>query len=104
MDAPDAQQYPWCGHWALKDVSFNYGFACGLADDGIFRVGAGCGRSWRWGCGRKLCGQYCEPQTGVKLPSGRGRHDAWCWCADVGFRHEQYGMLAIVQRDDQHTG
>jgi len=88
--ADDAKQCPWCGRWALKDRSCNYVFACGLAEDGRFVAGAGCGRSWCWACGKKLCGQYCDPVTGAKLRTGRESHDARCCPAEEGYIRSEY--------------
>ena len=86
----DAKQCPWCERWCLKDTACNYIFACGLQSNGKFMVGAGCGKSWCWECGKKFCGQYCCPTTGSKLPTGREHHDADCCRNESGFKQEDY--------------
>jgi hypothetical protein len=73
----EAKQCPWCGRWALKDASCNYVFGCGLTAEG-FVVGAGCGKSWCWRCGKKFCGVYCDPRTGALCPGRKESHDALC--------------------------
>lgn len=89
----DAKQCPWCQRWCLKDAACNYIFACGLEDKGVFNIGAGCGRSWCWECGKKFCSVYYNPQTGIKSPSARENHDSEC-CkgeqVEQGFKQDNY--------------
>jgi hypothetical protein len=87
----DAKQCPWCERWCLKDAACNYIFACGLETNNRFLVGAGCGKSWCWQCGKKFCGQYYDPLTGSKLPTARDNHDRQC-CSktDTDFKQEDY--------------
>jgi len=86
----DAKQCPWCTRWCLKDDACNYIFACGLQTRGGFFVGAGCGKSWCWECGKKFCGQYINPTTGVKTPEAKENHNADCCKKEVGFIQDQY--------------
>ena len=87
--AVDAKMCPWCSRWALKDSNCNYIFSCGLGESG-FVVGAGCGRSWCWHCGKKLCGLYCDPNTGKLCPDRKEHHDASCCTREAGFSKEEY--------------
>ncbi len=86
----DPKQCPWCERWCLKDKSCNYIFSCGLEANGKFHIGAGCGRSWCWECGKKFCNQYSDPQTGIKLPSARDQHDSECCKKEKDFSKENY--------------
>jgi hypothetical protein len=86
----DAKQCPHCERWALKDAACNYIFACGLDSKQGFQKGQGCGRSWCWGCGKKFCGQYYDPTTGQKLPTGRDNHDAACCRSEPNFKQADY--------------
>jgi len=86
----DAKQCPWCQRWFLKDAACNYIFACGLETKGTFRVGAGCGRSWCWECGKKFCTVYYDPVTGAKAPGAKENHDASCCAKEAGFSKEEY--------------
>jgi hypothetical protein len=87
----DAKQCPWCTRWCLKDDACNYIFACGLqTGGGGFVVGAGCGRSWCWACGKKFCGMYVNPETGVRTEGARDAHDAVCCRGEPGFSEEEY--------------
>ena len=87
----DAKQCPWCARWCLKDDACNYIFACGLqAKTGRFDLGTGCGRSWCWQCGKKFCGMYINPTTGVKTREARENHDAHCCKQEVGYKEEEY--------------
>ena len=86
----DAKQCPWCERWALNDTASNYIFACGLTTKGKFVVGAGCGRSWCWQCGKKFCGVYHDPATGQKVLGARDNHDASCCVKEAGFKQEDY--------------
>jgi len=86
----DAKQCPWCERWCLKDAACNYIFACGLQTQGTFMVGAGCGRSWCWECGKKFCGQYMDPRTGYKMANARENHDANCCKQESGYKREDY--------------
>jgi hypothetical protein len=86
----DAKQCPWCERWCLKDDACNYIFACGLETaGGTFIIGAGCGRSWCWSCGKKFCGVYYDPVTGLKSPSARDQHGSCC-VDEAGFTQEDY--------------
>lgn len=85
----DAKQCPWCERWALKDAACNYIFACGLETAGTFTVGAGCGRSWCWECGKKFCSVYIDPVTGRKAPTAKENHGACC-AEEEGFSREAY--------------
>lgn len=85
----DAKQCPWCERWCLKDAACNYIFACGLETNNKFVVGAGCGKSWCWQCGKKFCGQYYDPRSGSKLPTARDTHDACC-SKEPGFVQSEY--------------
>lgn len=87
----DAKQCPWCERWALKDAACNYIFACGLETGGSFTIGAGCGRSWCWECGKKFCSLYIDPTTGKKVPGAKETHGACCSSAqEEGFSREAY--------------
>ncbi len=86
----DAKACPWCGQWALKDNACAYIFACGLETGGRFHVGAGCGRSWCWGCGKKYCSPYYDPQTGQELPTKKDHHDSACCRLEPGFKQEEF--------------
>uniref|UniRef100_A0A6C0KYN3 Uncharacterized protein n=1 Tax=viral metagenome TaxID=1070528 RepID=A0A6C0KYN3_9ZZZZ len=84
----DAKTCPWCQRWCLKDNACNYIFACGLQTGSAgFVIGAGCGRSWCWGCGKKFCGLYYDQVTGLKLPEAKDSHDAIC-CLAEGVKEE----------------
>lgn len=86
----DAKQCPWCQRWALKDTACNYIFACGLETSGTFKINQGCGKSWCWECGKKFCGQYYDPQTGLKLPTAKETHTAFCCINEPGYKQEEY--------------
>jgi hypothetical protein len=87
----DAKQCPWCSRWWLKDAACNYIFACGLqTDTNTFFVGAGCGRPWCWKCGKKFCGIYIDPNTGIKNPIAKDAHDAQCCTKEPGFNTTDY--------------
>lgn len=89
--ASDAKQCPWCQRWCLKDEACNYIFACGLQTGGEgFVVGAGCGRSWCWECGKKFCGIYIDPESGHKTADAKESHDANCCKAALDFKQEEY--------------
>lgn len=81
----EAKQCPWCERWALKDNACSYIFACGLADNGVFVKGAGCGRSWCWSCGKKYCGVYIDVDTGAKTSDARDHHDEHCCTKEPSF-------------------
>lgn len=85
----DAKQCPWCQRWCLKDAACNYVFACGLETGGKFHVGAGCGRSWCWECGKKFCMPYIDPFTGQKLPNAIENHGTCCFL-EAGFTREEF--------------
>lgn len=91
MPPDDARACPWCGRWALKDGGCNW-VACGLANDGAahqgFQVGAGCGRSWCFACGKKLCSLVYDPASGARV--GREAHDAACCRTEPGFTEADY--------------
>ena len=53
-------------------------------------MGAGCGKTWCWGCGLKFCGQYHDPVTGAKLPGAKDNHDAVCCTKETGFVKAEY--------------
>ena len=89
-ESNDAKQCPWCERWCLKDAACNYIFACGLTSNNKFHVGQGCGRSWCWQCGKKFCGQYYNPVTGVKEVSAKENHSSSCCCADAQFNQKDY--------------
>jgi ribosomal protein L32 len=90
MAADDvAKQCPWCGRYALKDNACAFVFACGLDVSG-FVVGAGCGRSWCWKCGKKFCGRYMDAETGRKLPDARESHDSDCCRREQGFAEAEF--------------
>jgi hypothetical protein len=86
----DAKQCPWCSRWCLKDAACNYIFACGLEENGKFKVGEGCGRSWCWQCGKKFCSLYYNPDTGIKSPSAKETHDSQCCQNESDFKREDY--------------
>lgn len=87
--ANDAKECPWCKRWCLKDNACNYIFACGLDTREGFVKGAGCGRSWCWGCGKKFCGNYYDPVSGNKLPGAKDNHGDCCQ-TEAGFIQEEY--------------
>ena len=86
----DAKQCPWCQRWALKDNACAYIFSCGLDEKKGFVVGAGCGKTWCWGCGLKFCGQYHDAATGAKFPGAKDNHDSECCAKEVGFKKEEF--------------
>jgi hypothetical protein len=86
----DAKQCPWCQRWCLKDAACDYVFACGLETTGKFVVGAGCGRTWCWQCGKKYCCPYYNPATGQRLPMAKDHHDPFCCKKEEGFKEESY--------------
>ncbi len=86
----DAKTCPWCERWCLKDNACNYIFACGLVTEGKFVLGAGCGRSWCWECGKKFCGMYIDPATGQKKHDARESHNGECCMKDPDFKKEEY--------------
>jgi hypothetical protein len=85
----DAKRCPWCQRWCLKDDACNYIFACGWESGGAFVVGAGCGHSFCFLCGLKLCGPYFAPD-GAKAGTAREHHDADC-CR----RHPEFSEAAF---------
>jgi len=86
----DAKQCPWCQRWCLKDAACDYVFACGLETTGKFVVGAGCGRTWCWQCGKKYCCPYYDPTTGQRLPTAKDHHDPFCCKKEEGFKDIDY--------------
>jgi len=86
----DAKQCPWCERWCLKDNACNYIFACGLPTGSKFVVGGGCGRSWCWSCGKKFCGVYIDPMTGIKNKLAREQHNALCCESEPGFKESDF--------------
>ena len=86
----EAKICPWCGRWALKDNACDYIFACGLDSAGKFHIGAGCGRSWCWRCGKKYCSQYYDPVTGQRVPTAKDSHDANCCKSEHEFKQEDF--------------
>ena len=96
MGKDDAKMCPWCERWCLKDDACNYIFACGLPADSTlgsnngFYVGAGCGRSWCWECGKKFCTPYIHPETGKKTPGAKEWHTATCCSEEPGFDKTTY--------------
>jgi hypothetical protein len=86
----DAKQCPWCARWCLKDDACNYIFACGLTMNGIFIVGAGCGRSWCWRCEKKFCSLYYNPETGSKSLTAREFHDTQCCLKEPNYKKDEY--------------
>ena len=86
----DAKQCPWCERWCLKDTACNYIFSCGLPTRGAFMIGAGCGKSWCWECGKKFCGQYTDPVTGHRKADAKDAHDATCCAREEGYKREDY--------------
>ena len=86
----DAKQCPWCERWCLKDAACNYIFACGLTTKNKFHIGQGCGRSWCWQCGKKFCGQYYNPVTGVKEVNAKEQHSLSCCSSTPGFNQKDY--------------
>ena len=53
-------------------------------------VGAGCGRSWCFECGKKFCAQYIDPATGIKASGARESHNKQCCTTEVGFNQNDY--------------
>jgi hypothetical protein len=87
----DAKQCPWCERWCLKDDACNYIFACGLVSgSGKFVIGAGCGKSWCFECGKKFCGTYIDPLNGRKTSEAKEHHNNVCCKSEVGFKEEEY--------------
>jgi hypothetical protein len=86
----EAKQCPWCMRWALKDNACDYIFSCGLDVKLGFIVGAGCGKTWCWRCGKKFCGQYHDPVTGAKMNSAKDNHDVECCTRDPYFKREDF--------------
>lgn len=86
----DAKQCPWCGRWCLKDAACNFSFACGLDEHGVFHVGAGCGRSFCFQCGKRFCTPHYDMWTGIKLPTARSAHDDECCRREPGFSVAAY--------------
>ena len=86
----DAKQCPWCMRWCLKDAACNYVFACGLETNGKFHIGGGCGKSWCWECGKKFCGQYIDPTTGLKTNLAKEDHNDHCCKLQENFSLESY--------------
>ena len=86
----DAKTCPWCGRWCLKDAACDYIFACGLDTRDGFIMGAGCGRSWCWVCGKKYCSQYIDISTGKKLSNAKDNHNPFCCKEESGFSEETY--------------
>lgn len=74
----DAKQCPWCKRWALNGGACAFIYACGLDANGKFHLGAGCGRSWCWDCGKKYCGWYMDPEDGRKSRAAREEHAGCC--------------------------
>ena len=89
MAKDDAKQCPWCERWCLKDDACNYIFSCGLDSKGTFNIGAGCGRSWCWECGKKFCGRYHDPVSGQRLVSAKDVHTNCC-ISEIGFVQSDY--------------
>ena len=85
----DPKQCPWCQRWCLKDDACNYIFACGLQTNGNFMVGAGCGNSWCWQCGKKFCGPYYS-EDGIKTLTAKEHHNVNCCKGDKDFKEEDY--------------
>ena len=86
----DAKQCPWCERWCLKDTACNYVFACGLQTTGGFVIGAGCGRSWCFECGKKFCGIYINPVSGKKCVDAKETHNAECCKIEKDFKIDNY--------------
>lgn len=86
----EARECPWCKRWALKNISCNYIFACGLDFEGKFHVGLGCGRSWCFKCGGKFCGMYYNPETGKKNEGAIDNHTSDCCKKEHDFSELQY--------------
>ena len=86
----DGKQCPWCLRWCLKDNACSYIFACGLDEKNIFHIGAGCGRSWCWDCGKKYCSVYYDPVTGIKRPQAKDMHTKECCKDEPDFVQEEY--------------
>lgn len=86
----DAKQCPWCTRWCLKDNACNYVFACGLDEKGKFHIGAGCGKSWCWQCGKRFCGQYIDARSGRRTFESKEGHDAMCCRSEKGFDQDDY--------------
>jgi hypothetical protein len=72
-----AMQCPWCKRWCLKDSNCSYIFSCGLDEKNKFIIGAGCGKSWCWTCGKKYCGCMYNPETGI-MNSSTHQHGICC--------------------------
>jgi len=89
-DCGDAKQCPWCARWCLKDNACSYVFACGLDTNGKFHIGAGCGKTWCWDCGKKYCSPYYDPVTGQRLSDAKDRHTPLCCPTEQGFKQEDY--------------
>lgn len=87
---PDMIRCPHCGEafWKDERCSFVY---CGLAEDGKFRVGYGCGRSFCFDCGKKYCGLHYDPKNGQQIPeSYKSVHDNACCRQEHGFQEADY--------------
>ena len=84
-----AQQCPWCDRWALNGGACSFIYACGLDAEGTFHVGAGCGRSWCWECGKKYCGWYLNPADGHRVEIRRETHGNCCQY-EPGFTPDAY--------------
>ena len=84
------KQCPWCSRWFLKDNNCAYIFACGLDYTGKFHLGAGCGKSWCWTCGKKFCGQYIDQHTGIKTKDAKDFHDKDCCKNEKKFLIEDF--------------
>jgi len=85
----DVKMCPHCGEAFWKDERCSFMF-CGLGEDGIFRVGYGCGRSFCFECGKKYCGYHYDKLTGKKLPFFTEQHNSTCCQTENGFRKEDY--------------
>lgn len=85
----DPKQCPWCQRWCLKDDKCNYIFACGLEANGKFIIGAGCGSSWCWQCGKKFCGPYYL-SNGQKASTAKEMHDSHCCKKSSEFTQETF--------------
>ena len=87
----DAKVCPWCRRWCLKDTACNYIFACGLeTSERGFVIGAGCGRSWCWECGKKFCTPYIDELTGLRNKNAREHHTNECCKNEIGFQATDY--------------
>lgn len=72
----DIQQCPHCGRYCVKDDNCNY-VVCGRAEANRFLPRHGCGRPFCFSCGKKLCGQMFDPETGALLdPNEDHNHPA----------------------------